>query len=201
MISSNIFGKALVLNHLSIKTKGTNSSSQPAPAKKLWTKKEDQLLEELAMGKDSWESIAEKINATGGLDKSADQCKERWLKYLEPRKIPSTDDVFILEMMTKFGEDWAEKAAEISGRSVNSLKYQHQQMTKKSPSNFLGMMLAKKVNQVISVNDGDKITLTTPVVSSHSEKTGKESEDSYSHSVMAEYPSGQRLSVLLRQYK
>ena len=102
------------------------SEYKQLPQKTPWTFDEDNLLKALVAerGQKQWQEIANEINKNlGNSKREGKQCRERWINFLSPdiRREPWTpnEDLLLLDTHQKIGNQWAQIAKEIRGRTEN----------------------------------------------------------------------------------
>ena len=102
------------------------SEYKQLPQKTPWTFDEDNLLKALVAerGQKQWQEIANEINKNlGNSKRQGKQCRERWINFLSPdiRREPWTpnEDLLLLDTHQKIGNQWAQIAKEIRGRTEN----------------------------------------------------------------------------------
>ena len=97
---------------------------RPGLVKGRWSKGEDTLLLQLisqASDNPNWSQIAEQISG-----RTHKQCRERWCNSLDPslKKSPWTnkEDAVLRQQHRKLGNQWAEIAKLLPGRTPSSVK-------------------------------------------------------------------------------
>ena len=108
-------------------------------SRKLWTRDEDQLLSsEMARSPGSepaWEELALALRRAGH-KKSAKQCRERWMNYLDPsllrKEWNAEDNRKLLHLHELSGSKWKDIALHFPGRTDNSIKNQFFSLVRKS---------------------------------------------------------------------
>jgi len=75
-------------------------------------------------GQKQWQEIANEINKhLGSSKRQGKQCRERWINFLSPeiRREPWTpqEDLLLLETHKIIGNQWAQIAKDIQGRTEN----------------------------------------------------------------------------------
>ncbi|CDW82128.1 myb-like dna-binding domain containing protein [Stylonychia lemnae] len=114
------------------------SEYKTQPQKAPWTYEEDLLLKQLVgeRGQKQWQEIANEINKKMGNNKrQGKQCRERWINFLSPdiKREPWSpkEDLLLLEKQKQIGNQWAQIAKEIPGRTENQVKNRFNSMLKK----------------------------------------------------------------------
>jgi len=124
---------------------------KPGLIKKPWTPLEDEMLRELValQGPRNWGVIAERME--GRLGK---QCRERWCNNLAPEvnKMPWTldEDKIIWDLQVQIGNQWAEIAKALPGRTHNSVKNRWNGMIRKIDRRAKGSPARRGKNGFIS---------------------------------------------------
>ncbi|KAL8531711.1 hypothetical protein ACS0TY_008343 [Phlomoides rotata] len=89
-----------------------------------WTLEEDNLLihHVTSHGEGRWNSLAK----FAGLKRTGKSCRLRWLNYLKPDikrgNLTPHEQLFILELHSKFGNRWSKIAQHLPGRTDNEIK-------------------------------------------------------------------------------
>eukprot|EP00299_Pterocystis_sp_00344_P005711 c17450_g1_i1.p1 GENE.c17450_g1_i1~~c17450_g1_i1.p1 ORF type:complete len:355 (-),score=58.65 c17450_g1_i1:36-1100(-) len=100
-----------------------------------WTRAEDEKLIQLMKvhGAEKWPFIASYLDG-----RTAKQCRERWINYLNPALNKSAftpeEDDFIVRSVEKIGTKWAQIAKSMNGRTDNAIKNRYYSSLMKRPT-------------------------------------------------------------------
>lgn len=108
-------------------------------SRKLWTKEEDLLLQqEISQAPPpeiQWERVSAALRDAGH-KKSAKQCRERWMNYLDPSLLRNEwrpeDNLRLIQLHELSGSHWKDIARKFPGRTDNSIKNQFFSLVRKS---------------------------------------------------------------------
>jgi len=162
--------------------------------KKAWTEQEDNLLRELVLlhGTTNWTLLAQYMtdpSAPEGSEpgRSGKQCRERWHNHLNPNiskvEWTATEDATIVFLQKKWGNQWANIAKYLPGRSDNAVKnrYHATCRNKYSQMDFAALNLPFFVEDAEVVADS-----TVMAAASSSSSRGTSHEDKFSSSASSE---------------
>eukprot|EP00331_Platyophrya_macrostoma_P019509 CAMPEP_0176470240 /NCGR_PEP_ID=MMETSP0127-20121128/40333_1 /TAXON_ID=938130 /ORGANISM="Platyophrya macrostoma, Strain WH" /LENGTH=524 /DNA_ID=CAMNT_0017864487 /DNA_START=30 /DNA_END=1604 /DNA_ORIENTATION=+ len=106
-----------------------------------WTKKEDDMLEELVKERGThWKEIAIELHSRSGSQqfRQSKMCRERWANHLDPSikqgSWQNREDVTILREILQIGKKWDEIAKLLPGRTETSIKNRYISLLKKYKS-------------------------------------------------------------------
>lgn len=106
-----------------VKEEHPNEEKNPGPKRKLFTKKEDQLLTQAALAhhQESWNLIAKCVPG-----KTSKQCRDRWVNYLQPslkfEPWSNQEDKLLVSLVNMHGTHWTKMKKHFPNRSTNSIK-------------------------------------------------------------------------------
>ncbi|XBH57210.1 hypothetical protein VPH35_078861 [Triticum aestivum] len=106
-------------------TSVSDADGLPHAAKKMWTKREDDLLREQVCrcgGPHKWDSICRGLPG-----RNSKSCRLRWCQHLDPRveavkPFTREEDMLIVKYQATYGNRWSTIAEFLSGRIDNAIK-------------------------------------------------------------------------------
>lgn len=132
-----------------------SSKSLPLKARKkgTWSEQEDRLLTQVVTSNNflKWSEIAELVP-----ERSAKQCRERWVCNLDPQIVRGMwspeEDKSILSLQETVGNKWAKIASYLPGRTENSVKTRYKSIMRAitrawTPEDDKFLFLARKVEK------------------------------------------------------
>lgn len=143
----------------SVPSSPKNSKSK----RKLFTKKEDQLLTIAAIkyNQESWSKIAQSVPG-----KTPKQCRDRWVNYLQPPlnlgPWSDSEDKLLVSLVNKYGTHWTKMKTSFPSRSTNSIKnrwywlYKNHIKIVSADGNYSNDQDPKNLNETLSNNISEK---------------------------------------------
>ena len=105
---------------------------RPDLVKGKWTEDEDHQLRIAVMqGYEHWGKVSEKLPG-----RTAKQCKERWVNYLDPTILHGpfspAEDELLIQLHSHLGNKWAAISRQLTGRTENAVKLRFNFLAKAS---------------------------------------------------------------------
>ena len=132
------------------------------PKKSRFSKEEDKILKEVVLenGACAWGKIAKNLPG-----RSARQCRDRWVNYLNPELTDKgwtkAEDDLLLDMYNEFGTHWKDISTFFDGRSLNSIRNRVFKLVRKKvtkPNKKTNKMESENEKGVISKADENALS-------------------------------------------